>query len=89
LAILVALNPVAGDHVKLAAPVAFNVVLLPEQIETPEPALTALPPTVTVTVETEVQFPLTAVKEYVVVTVGVATGFKIVVELKPVLGAHE
>jgi len=85
----VALRPVVGNHEYVPPPVALSTVELPEQIETSAPALTlAGLATVTVTWSSAVHEPLVTVNVYVVVVVGFATGFKIVVELKPVGGVH-
>lgn len=64
-------------------------MLLPAHTVAGEPADTELPlNTVTSTWSTAVQEPLVTVSVYVVVDVGVATGFAILALLKPVVGDH-
>ena len=73
---------------------AFNTTVLPAQTAVFGVAVALAPTGVTVTVTGNidgVEQPVAgfvAVTEYVVVTIGLATGFMIVEELKPVVGLH-
>ena len=88
---LLALNPVVGDHVYEVPPVACNCVEAVLQIETSEPALAFVPTgfTVTVCVAVAVQPLFVMVTVYAVVVAGAAIGLAILGSLKPVAGNHE
>ena len=87
LAPVVALNPVAGDHVYVEAPVAVSVVLEPLQMVAAGTLMVGNGLTVTVTVVVPTQpaaeVPVTV---YVVVVVGFAVTLAPVVALNPVAG---
>jgi hypothetical protein len=77
-------------HKYVVPPEADNVVEVPEQIVTSEPAF-AVGKAVTVTTTLSLAVPqlLVAVTVYVVVAPGFATGLLIFVELKPADGDHK
>ena len=78
-----------GDHEYDKPPLAFKVVLVPEQIDTGEPALAVGEGlTVIVIVAVEEQPPVVPVTVYVVVEVGVETGVAIEGLLNPVVGVQ-
>jgi hypothetical protein len=81
------LNPAAGDQLYDVAPLAVRLVLNPSQIVVvPLMVTTGIGTIVTVTVAVAEHPPADPVTVYVVVEDGVATGFAIVVLLKPVAG---
>lgn len=85
---VVPLNPVAGDHEYVVAPLAVSVVLPPVQmvLESGVTVITGSGVTVTVVVAVDEQLPVVPVTVYVVVLVGLAVTFAPVVPLKPVAG---
>lgn len=86
-AIAALLRLAAGLQLYVVPPLAFSVVLLPEQIVTGDPALATGPGvTVTVTVAVAVQPDDVPVTVYVVVAEGVATGLAMFALLNPVDG---
>jgi hypothetical protein len=92
---VVELNPVAGDHeyelpATAVAPIEAEVVVHVNVAGVPALAAGGVVFTVIVTELVAVHpFAPVTVTVYVVVAVGVATGFDIVVELNPVAGDHE
>jgi uncharacterized membrane protein len=97
LEIFVAESPVAGDQAYVFPTTEVDPIVVPEGFKiqvfvksAPASAVGIVLLTVTITWSVAVQ-PLTvlvAVSVYVVVVVGVATGFEMVVEDKPVEGDH-
>lgn len=84
-------NAVPGNHEYVSPVTAFvpKAIVLPVQIAPLTPAFAAgIGFTNMVTVAVPGQVPV-AVTVYVVVDVGVAYGFAIVAEFKPVVGLHE
>ena len=86
---VVELNPVAGLHAYVLAPLTVSVVDCPAQIEVLGDIVNVIPLTVTVTCAVEVQ-PLASVPVtvYVVVEEGLAETLAPVVLLNPVAGDH-
>lgn len=75
---VVQLNPVDGLHEKFPAPVPLSVVEFPIQIEASAPVLTEGSGKIfTITWSVSVQLFCDTIKVYVVVAVGLATGFEI------------
>jgi hypothetical protein len=87
---VVALNPAAGDHVYVDAPLAVNKVLPPVQ-RVGEDGVTDTAGrglTIIVIVDVSLQAPLLPITVYVVVAVGVAVGLGHVVQVNDVAGLH-
>ena len=83
LAMLVVLNPVAGDHKKDVPPEPLKVVELPLQMETSGPAsAVAKFPTVILMASVDEPQVLETVTVYVIFTEGVQTGSAMFVALK-------
>ena len=81
------LNPAVGDHVYVVPPEAPNVALPLQLMETSKPAFTdGNVFTVTVTEAVAEHDPFPTVTVYVVVEVGLAVGFAMLVALNPVAG---
>ena len=84
------LSPDAGDQVNIPAPTAFKVVFVPAQMEMSGPALIAgIGFTVIVTGDEFAPQEELIFNVYVVVAVGVATGFAQLVQFNPDDGAQE
>jgi hypothetical protein len=87
---VVALRPVAGCHVKVAAPPAVMVVDVPEQIfGLAGVAVTVRVPTLITTDVVLLHAPLLPVTVYVVVEPGLAVGLLQLVQLNPPGGLHK